>query len=128
MIRVEARPSAWVHGVVEAYDSRENLWDAVLDATGDRVRVHRLSLCFDSEHVSLFVSRLHAAHTMRTSAAKWTRFHTFRECMPMDDVGSPSAETIRRCTDAAIATALLAKAFSPSSSVVTSLTKVSQLL
>jgi hypothetical protein len=128
MVRVDSRPSSWAHAVVESYHPSDDLWEVVVDATGDRARVPRLSVCFDSESLSLFVNRLHAAYSARTAAAQWTRFHTFLGCMPMDDVGAPSAETLRRCTDASLATATIAKSFTPSSSVVSALTKVGAAL
>lgn len=86
--------------------------------------LHRISVCFDCERLSPFLSRLSSAATLRTVVAKWNRYSIYIDSMPPDETALPTEETVRCAIRLALSTPQLDAAYSDSSDLVKALVQV----
>ena len=96
--------SAWRFCNVTTFNSSSHLFQVKFEHEGEELLLPRLYICFGMESVTAFVQRVRRAVAQRDDAVMAQRRRLYIDCMPKDDIATPTEETMRHAVRLALST------------------------
>lgn len=96
--------STWRPCNVTAFSSSSHMFHVKFEHEREGLLLPRLHVCFDMESVNAFVQRVRQAVGQRDEAISALRRRLYIDCMPKDDIATPTEETMRHAVRLALST------------------------